>query len=58
MLLKTDLRVLEKGTWLSEVKDVTRRFNPLPPIAQGNKVSILRISTSAEKSSEKFLAQI
>ena len=33
-----EIRVLEKGTWLSEVKDMTRRFNTLPPIQQGNKV--------------------
>ena len=37
-ITEAEVRVLEKGTWLSEVKDMTRRFNTLPPIAQGNKV--------------------
>ena len=34
-----EIQVLEKGTWLSEVKDMTRCFITLPPIQQGNKVN-------------------
>ena len=32
------LKVIEDGNWLSEVKDLNRRFTALPPIDIGKKI--------------------
>ncbi len=37
-IVDKELRVLENGSWLTEVKDVNRRFSALPPIHTGKKV--------------------
>ena len=31
-------QIIEDGQWLSEVKDLNRRFNALPPIDMGKKI--------------------
>ena len=31
-------KVIEDGNWLSEVKDLNRRFTALPPIDMGKKI--------------------
>ena len=34
----TVLQVIEDGQWMSEVKDLNRRFPALPPIDMGKKI--------------------
>ena len=31
-------QVIEEGNWLSEVKDLNKRFNALPPISMNKKI--------------------
>ena len=37
-IVDKELKVIESGSWLSEQKDVNRRYAPLPPIPDGKKV--------------------
>ena len=37
-IVDKEIAVLEKGSWLNENKDLTGRFNLLPPISPGNVV--------------------
>lgn len=37
-LVRKEMEVLEKGSWLNESKDLTGRFNLLPPINTGSTI--------------------
>ncbi len=34
-----NFQVIEDGSWLSEMKDLNRRYNTLPPIDDGKKIN-------------------
>merc|ERR1712037_177256 len=37
-ITESEAKVIEDGNWLSEVKDLNRRFTALPPIDMGKKI--------------------
>jgi len=37
-IVESEAKVIEEGNWLSEVKDLNKRFNALPPISMNKKI--------------------
>lgn len=37
-IVDSEAKVIESGSWLNELKDVNRRYDPLPPICEGKKI--------------------